>query len=102
MALKRMDNVGIVVDDLGAAIDFFRELGLALEAFVARMSAATCGTGRSRPRRRRSRRDCCHAGSRGAVDRAENNDRARTWSFPRRTSSVSLPHAPCAGQEIPL
>src|SRR5689334_17730926 len=31
MTLKRMDNVGIVVDDLGAAIDFFRELGLALE-----------------------------------------------------------------------
>src|SRR5579883_3415967 len=31
MALKRMDNVGIVVDDLGGAIDFFRELGLALE-----------------------------------------------------------------------
>src|ERR1700757_4462080 len=27
MALKRMDNVGIVVDDLGGAIDFFRELG---------------------------------------------------------------------------
>ena len=26
-----MDNVGIVVDDLGGAIDFFRELGLALE-----------------------------------------------------------------------
>src|SRR6184192_3893871 len=31
MALKRMDNVGIVVDDLGVAIDFFRELGLELE-----------------------------------------------------------------------
>src|SRR5436189_3024502 len=31
MALKRMDNVGIVVDDLGATIDFFRELGLDLE-----------------------------------------------------------------------
>ncbi|HWI87053.1 MAG TPA: VOC family protein [Sphingomonas sp.] len=31
MTLKRMDNVGIVVDDLGAAIDFFRELGLELE-----------------------------------------------------------------------
>jgi catechol 2,3-dioxygenase-like lactoylglutathione lyase family enzyme len=30
MALKRMDNVGIVVEDLGAAIDFFRELGLEL------------------------------------------------------------------------
>jgi catechol 2,3-dioxygenase-like lactoylglutathione lyase family enzyme len=31
MALKRMDNVGIVVDDLAGAIDFFRELGLELE-----------------------------------------------------------------------
>jgi catechol 2,3-dioxygenase-like lactoylglutathione lyase family enzyme len=31
MALKRMDNVGIVVDDLEGAIDFFRELGLELE-----------------------------------------------------------------------
>jgi catechol 2,3-dioxygenase-like lactoylglutathione lyase family enzyme len=31
MALKRMDNVGIVVDDLAAAIDFFGELGLELE-----------------------------------------------------------------------
>src|SRR3569623_1575908 len=31
MALKRMDNVGIVVEDLGGAVDFFRELGLELE-----------------------------------------------------------------------
>ena len=31
MALKRMDNVGIVVDDLAATIEFFRELGLELE-----------------------------------------------------------------------
>jgi catechol 2,3-dioxygenase-like lactoylglutathione lyase family enzyme len=31
MALKRMDNVGIVVEDLEATIDFFRELGLKLE-----------------------------------------------------------------------
>ena len=31
MALKRMDNVGIVVDDLDEAVDFFRELGLELE-----------------------------------------------------------------------
>src|SRR5687767_1042428 len=31
MALERMDNVGIVVDDLAAAIEFFRELGLDLE-----------------------------------------------------------------------
>jgi catechol 2,3-dioxygenase-like lactoylglutathione lyase family enzyme len=31
MALQRMDNVGIVVDDLTATIEFFRELGLELE-----------------------------------------------------------------------
>src|SRR4051812_21465802 len=31
MAVKRMDNVGIVVDDLAATIDFFGELGLELE-----------------------------------------------------------------------
>ena len=31
MAVKRMDNVGIVVEDLDATIEFFRELGLELE-----------------------------------------------------------------------
>jgi catechol 2,3-dioxygenase-like lactoylglutathione lyase family enzyme len=31
MAIRRMDNVGIVVDDLAAAIAFFVELGLELE-----------------------------------------------------------------------
>lgn len=31
MALKRMDNVGIVVEDLAATIEFFGELGLELE-----------------------------------------------------------------------
>jgi catechol 2,3-dioxygenase-like lactoylglutathione lyase family enzyme len=31
MALKRMDNIGIVVDDLDATIAFFSELGLELE-----------------------------------------------------------------------
>ena len=31
MALKRMDNVGIVVEDLRGAIEFFGELGLELE-----------------------------------------------------------------------
>src|ERR687885_785270 len=31
MAVQRMDNVGIVVDDLAATIEFFRELGLELE-----------------------------------------------------------------------
>jgi catechol 2,3-dioxygenase-like lactoylglutathione lyase family enzyme len=31
MTIQRMDNVGIVVDDLAAAIAFFVELGLELE-----------------------------------------------------------------------
>ena len=31
VALKRLDNVGIVVEDLEATIEFFRELGLELE-----------------------------------------------------------------------
>src|SRR3954465_5384407 len=31
MTVKRMDNVGIVVESLDATIEFFRELGLELE-----------------------------------------------------------------------
>ena len=31
MAIERMDNVGIVVDDLDAAVGFFAELGLELD-----------------------------------------------------------------------
>jgi catechol 2,3-dioxygenase-like lactoylglutathione lyase family enzyme len=31
MALRRMDNLGIVVDDLDDAVDFFSELGVELE-----------------------------------------------------------------------
>ena len=31
MTVRRMDNVGIVVEDIDAAIDFFSELGLTLE-----------------------------------------------------------------------
>jgi catechol 2,3-dioxygenase-like lactoylglutathione lyase family enzyme len=31
MSVKRMDNVGIVVEDIDAAIEFFAELGLELE-----------------------------------------------------------------------
>ncbi len=31
MAIQRMDNVGIVVEDLDATVDFFLELGLELE-----------------------------------------------------------------------
>ncbi len=32
MSLQRMDNVAIVVDDLDAAVEFFTELGMELEA----------------------------------------------------------------------
>ena len=35
MTVKRMDNVGIVVEDLDAAIEFFVELGLELEGRAA-------------------------------------------------------------------
>jgi len=31
MTLKRMDNVGVVVDDLAGAVAFFKELGMELE-----------------------------------------------------------------------
>lgn len=31
MAIKRLDNIGIVVDDLAASVEFFRELGLQLD-----------------------------------------------------------------------
>ena len=31
MTVKRMDNVGIVVEDIDAAIEFFTEFGLELE-----------------------------------------------------------------------
>jgi catechol 2,3-dioxygenase-like lactoylglutathione lyase family enzyme len=31
MSVKRMDNIGIVVEDIAAAIEFFTELGLELE-----------------------------------------------------------------------
>src|ERR1700742_1412042 len=31
MSVRRMDNIGIVVDDLAATIDFFRDIGLELE-----------------------------------------------------------------------
>jgi catechol 2,3-dioxygenase-like lactoylglutathione lyase family enzyme len=35
MAVKRMDNMGVVVDDLDATVDFFVELGLELEGRAA-------------------------------------------------------------------
>src|SRR4051794_26764284 len=31
VSVRRMDNVGMVVEDLSAAVEFFRELGLELE-----------------------------------------------------------------------
>jgi catechol 2,3-dioxygenase-like lactoylglutathione lyase family enzyme len=76
MALKRMDNVGIVVDDLGGTIDFFRELGLELEGratIVGEWAGRVTGLGRS------ARRNChdAHAGR------------------PRPARALPLPHAAC-------
>jgi catechol 2,3-dioxygenase-like lactoylglutathione lyase family enzyme len=34
MSLKRMDNMGIVVEDLDGAVEFFTELGLSLEGRI--------------------------------------------------------------------
>ena len=49
MTLKRMDNVGIVVDDLAPAVAFFKELGLELEGEAqvrdARWTASSGSTG---------------------------------------------------------
>ena len=50
MTVERMDNVGIVVEDIDAAIEFFAELGLELEGRakvegagqVASLGCATC------------------------------------------------------------
>ena len=50
MTVKRMDNVGIVVEDIDAAIEFFTELGLELEGAshskepgqMASLDCATC------------------------------------------------------------
>jgi hypothetical protein len=40
MALQRMDNVGIVFEDLAAAIAFFVELGLKLEGEMHSVTSA--------------------------------------------------------------
>ena len=48
MTVLRMENVGIVVDDLPATIAFFRELGLELEG------QATIDQARARSRAARS------------------------------------------------
>jgi catechol 2,3-dioxygenase-like lactoylglutathione lyase family enzyme len=47
MKVKRMDNVGIVVEDIDAAIEFFTELGLDLEG---RTLACTFGRMEMPPR----------------------------------------------------
>jgi catechol 2,3-dioxygenase-like lactoylglutathione lyase family enzyme len=60
VTVKRMDNVGIVVEDLDAAIEFFTELGLILEG-----RAPIEGLGRRRHgASRHARRDCHDALSR--------------------------------------
>ena len=53
MSVKRMDNVGIVVEDIDAAIAFFTELGLELRGAhrskeSGRMASLDCATCASR------------------------------------------------------
>ena len=53
MTVKRMDNVGIVVEDIDAAIEFFTELGLELEGRAqlketGQMASLDCTTCASR------------------------------------------------------
>ncbi len=55
MTVKRMDNVGIVVEDIDAAIEFFTELGLKLEGApqskeIGQMASRDCATCASRLR----------------------------------------------------
>ena len=47
MSVKRMDNVGIVVEDLDAAIEFFTELGLTLEGRAGRVYPLRLRTSRT-------------------------------------------------------
>ena len=52
MTVKRMDNVGIVVEDIDAAIEFFTELGLSSRGVpqsketgqMASLDCATCAS----------------------------------------------------------
>jgi hypothetical protein len=41
MVLKRLDNIGIVVDDLELTIDFFQEFGIHLEGCLSSRIIAT-------------------------------------------------------------
>ena len=60
MPLQRMDNVGIVVEDLPATIEFFRELGLELEG-QATVEGEWAGVSLAGRPARRDRHDA-HAG----------------------------------------
>jgi hypothetical protein len=48
MALKRMDNVGIVVDDLGGTIDVFRERGEGQATIEGEWAERVTGLGHQR------------------------------------------------------
>jgi catechol 2,3-dioxygenase-like lactoylglutathione lyase family enzyme len=55
MTVKRMDNVGIVVEDIDAAIELFTELGLDLEGVpqlkeTGQMASPDCAACASRLR----------------------------------------------------
>ena len=45
VGLRRLDNVGVVVEDLDRAVAFFLELGLTLEARMVVAWQERCGSG---------------------------------------------------------
>lgn len=66
MSVRRMDNVGIVVDDIDAAIAFFTELGLTLEG-RAPIEGAWAERGWQRRRPSRPARASMRTSRRGPV-----------------------------------
>ena len=70
MAVQRMDNVGIVVEDLEAVIAFFQALGLELEGratIEGEWAGRVTGLGDQRaPQTSWSLRSCCSNAARSA------------------------------------
>jgi catechol 2,3-dioxygenase-like lactoylglutathione lyase family enzyme len=85
MTIRRMDHVGIVVDDLAAATEFFVELGLELQGerrvegrWVDRVVGSTASGQRSRCCRPRTARETRAGEIPHAVDRGRQPARAPT------------------------
>lgn len=79
MTVKRMDNVGIVVEDLDAAVEFFTEMGLILEGRTT-IEGDWSGrvTGVHSHRARPTARAAGVTGERDVMQRPERNASARS------------------------